>query len=374
VVFQFSISVALILGAIVIGSQLDFMKKQDLGFKKDQQLILPLSSKEIAKNYTALKGELLKTPGISTVTCGSTYPGIRNIDDMLFYGEGRAATDNLDISTASIEDDYVETLGLKLLYGRTFYRNSSADSNNLILNETAVKRLGYDPAKAVGRKINYDFHGAHNTMQIVGVVKDFNFESLHNPIRPFAFSVNGLFASKYNYTIVRIATGDYSRTLAAVEKVWNKVNPIAPFVYSFLDQDFQRNYEKEERTSHIVIYSTSIAILIACLGLFGLAAFSAEQRTKEIGIRKVLGASIVNVTLLLSGDFIRLALLAILIASPIAWYGMHQWLQNFNYRIGISWWMFAAAGGLAVVIALITVSFQSIKTALANPVKSLRAE
>lgn len=374
VVFQFSISVALILGAIVIGSQLDFMKKQDLGFKKDQQLILPLSSKEIAKNYTALKGELLKTPGISTVTSGSTYPGIRNIEDMLFYGEGRAATDNTDISTAAIEDDYFETLGLKLLYGRTFYRNSQADSANLILNETAVKRLGYDPAKAVGRMVNYDFHGTHNAMQIVGVVKDFNFESLHNPIKPFAFWVNAHLANKYTYAIVRLQTGDYTRTLAAVEKVWNKVNAIAPFVYSFLDQDFQRNYEKEERTSHIVIYSTSIAILIACLGLFGLAAFSAEQRTKEIGIRKVLGASIGSVTLLLSKDFIRLALLAILIASPIAWYGMHQWLQNFSYRIGISWWMFAAAGGLAVVIALITVSFQSIKTALANPVKSLRAE
>jgi len=374
VVFQFTISVTLILGAIVIGSQLAFMKKQDLGFKKDQQLILPLSSKEIAENYIALKGELDKTAGISSVTCGSTYPGIQNINDMLFYSEGRAATDNIDISTASIEDEYFETLGLKLLYGRTFSRNSRADSTNLILNETAVKQLGYEPATAVGRKVNYDWHGTHNSMQIVGVVKDFNFESLHNPIRPFAFSINELFANKHVYTIVRLQTGDYPRVLAAVEKAWNKVNPSAPFEYSFLDQDFQRNYEKEQRTSNLVIYCTSIAILIACLGLFGLAAFSAERRTREIGIRKVLGASVTNVTLLLSGEFIRLALLAILIASPLAWFGMHRWLQNFAYRISISWWMFAEAGGIALIIALITVSSQSIRTALSNPIKNLRTE
>jgi len=183
-----------------------------------------------------------------------------------------------------------------------------------------------------------------------------------------------MFANKNRYAIVRLQTFDYAHAVASLKKIWTSVNPAAPFDYSFLDQDFQKNYEKEQRTSQIVIYCTVIAILIACLGLFGLAAFSAERRTKEIGIRKVLGASTANVTLLLSGEFIRLALLAILIASPLAWYGMHRWLQNFAYKVSISWWMFAAAGGLAVVIALITVSSQSIRTALSNPVKSLRSE
>jgi len=374
VVFQFTISVMLILGAIVIASQLSYMKHQDLGFKKDQQLILPVTSGEVAKNYTALRDELVKTPGVAAVTSGSTYPGIRNINDMPCYSEGRAPSQFTDVTMITIKEDYFQTLGLKLLYGREFARNSRADSNNIILNETAIRDLGYNPATAVGKRVNWDWHGEKHHMTITGVVKDFNYESLHTAIKPLGFSINVFFANSSNYTIARLQAGNYAQTLKAVEKTWNKINPSAPFEYSFLDQDFQRNYEKEERTSHIVIDSTVIAILIACLGLFGLVTFSAERRTKEIGIRKVLGASIMNITLLLSGEFIRLAGLAILIASPLAWYGMHLWLRNFAYPIAISWWMFVAAGGLAIVIALITVSFQSIKTAVSNPVKSLRTE
>jgi len=374
VVFQFTISVMLILGAIVIGSQLNYMKHQDLGFKKDQQLILPVTSREVSRNYTALRDELVKTPGVASVTSGSTYPGIRNINDMPCYSEGRTAAQLTDVSMVIIKDDYFRTLGLKLLYGHEFTRDSEADSGSIILNETAIRDLGYTPATAIGKRVNWDWHGQKHHMTITGVVKDFNFESLHTAIKPLGFSINGFFANSSNYTIVRLQTSNYAQTLKAVERAWNRINPSAPFEYSFLDQDFQRNYEKEERTSHIVIDSTVIAILIACLGLFGLAAFSAERRTKEIGIRKVLGASVMNVTMLLSGEFIRLAGLAILIASPLAWYGMRLWLQNFAYPIGISWWMFVVAGGLAIVIALLTVSFQSVKTAVSNPAKSLRTE
>jgi len=373
VVFQFTISVALILGAIVIGSQLSYLKKQDLGFKKDQQVILPLPTQTIAANFSVLKDQLLKDPAVHSVTCASTYPGIANINDMLFYGEGRAATDFTGITLANIGDDYFETLGLQLLYGRAFPKGSK-DSIGVILNETAIRQLGYKPETAIGKRVYYDWQGVHHTMYVQGVIRDFNFESLHNVIKPFGFAVNTMFANKNRYAIVRLQTFDYAHAVASLKKIWTSVNPAAPFDYSFLDQDFQKNYEKEQRTSQIVIYCTAIAILIACLGLFGLAAFSAERRTKEIGIRKVLGASTANVTLLLSGEFIRLALLAILIASPLAWYGMHRWLQNFAYKVSISWWMFAAAGGLAVVIALITVSSQSIRTALSNPVKSLRSE
>jgi putative ABC transport system permease protein len=374
VVFQFTISVALILGAIVIGSQLSYLKNKDLGFKKDQQLIIPITSQEIGRNYHALRDEISASAGVSSVAGGSTYPGIPNINDVLLYGEGGSAANNVDVAMASIQDDYFETLGLQVRYGRIFSRNSMADSLHIILNETAVKQIGYAPEKAVGKKVTFEWHGQYHNLEIVGIIRDFNFESLHNPIKPLGFSVNTFFGNKSNYVIVGLQTGNYSRALTSIEKAWNKVNPNALFEYSFLDQDFQRNYEREQRTSSLVIYCTSIAILIACLGLFGLAAFSAEQRTREIGIRKVLGASVANVTFLLSGEFIRLTLLAILIACPLAWLGMRQWLQNFSYRIDISWWMFAAAGGMAVVIALITVSFQSIRTALANPVKSLRSE
>jgi len=373
VVFQFTISVILILGAIVIGSQLSYMKKQDLGFKKDQQVILPLPSKSVAANFSVLKDQLLKDPVVQSVTCASSYPGITNISDMLFYSEGRASTNFTDIMLASVGDDYFETLGLQLLYGRPFAKGTK-DSTGFILNETAIKELGYKPETAVGKRVNYDWRGVRHTFIIQGVLRDFNFESLHNNIKPFGYAAHTIFADKFRYAIVHLQTSDYAHALSILEKTWARVNPSTPFEYSFLDQDFQRNYENEQRTSLIVIYCTGIAILIACLGLFGLAAFSAERRTKEIGIRKVLGASTTNVTLLLSGEFIRLALLAILIACPLAWYGMHRWLQNFAYQISISWWMFAAAGGLAIIIALLTVSFQSIRTALSNPVKSLRAE
>jgi putative ABC transport system permease protein len=374
VVFQFTVSVVLILGAIVIGRQLHYMKNQPLGFNKQQQIVLPMPNKQVAKNYTVLKNELLKNRHIKTVTSGSTYPGIQNITDLLFYGEGKTNHEQVDIHLASIEDDYFETFGLQLLHGRTFYKNSEADSASLIFNETAVKDLGYKPAEAIGKKVHYDFMGVHYTRQIVGVVKDFHFESLHYPIRPFGFGITGFFGNKYTYAVVNAQSGNYASLLADMEKTWSRINPGTPFEYSFLDKDFQRNYEKEQRTSTIVIYFTCMAIFIACLGLFGLAAFSAEQRTREIGVRKVLGASVSRITLLLTKDFIGLVLIGICIASPIAWFGMTKWLQNFHYRIEISWWMFVAAGCGAIVIALLTVSVQAIKAAIANPVKALRSE
>jgi putative ABC transport system permease protein len=210
-------------------------------------------------------------------------------------------------------------------------------------------------------------------MRIIGVVKDFNFESLHAEIKPYGFTKE-TFGNKFGYTIVSLKTSNYSRVLDEIGKTWTKLNPEVPFVYSFLDQDFQRNYEKERQTSAILGYFMVIAIFIACLGLFGLSAFSSEQRIKEIGVRKVLGASVANVTALLSKEYIRLIIIAILIGSPVAWYFMNTWLQRFAYRTSIDWWMFVLAGLLTVFVALITVSFQAIKAAIANPVKSLRTE
>jgi putative ABC transport system permease protein len=373
VVLQFSISIGLIIGVIVIWKQLQFVRNEQLGFEKEQQIVLPLRSADAVKNYEALKGELLKDPDVRIVSCGSSYPGISNINDMLFYAEGKTKDEFVDVTLATVDYDYPETLGFNLLYGRTFSKDPHADSTSMIVNETALRKLGYDPRTAVGRTINYDWENAHHTVQIIGVVKDFHSESLHNEIKPFGFATNFL-GEKHGYLIARLKTASYSGLVARVEKTWNAVNPGTPFEYSFLDQDFQKNYEREERTSQIVSYFTLIAILVACLGLFGLAAFSAEQRVKEIGIRKVLGASVFNLAKLLSGDFIKLVLLAMVIASPLAWYGMTKWLQDFAYKIRIEWWMFSAAGILAVLIALMTVSFQAVKAALANPVKSLRSE
>jgi len=374
VVFQFAVSSCLILGAIVIWKQLNFVQQQQLGFRKDQQLVIPLQDKQVAMNYYAFKSELLKNPEIKSVTTASTYPGIQNINDMLFYAEGKASQDFVDIHTATVENDYFSTLGIKIIHGRPFSLEFTADTASIILNESAIKQLGYDSENAIGKKVYYNWENVHHTMSIVGVVKDFHFESLHNPIKPFGFSTINLFGNKYAYIIATLGTTDYSKTLSAIQSSWTHINPNMPFSYSFIDQDFQRNYEKEKRTAGIVVSFTCIAILIACLGLFGLVTFSAETRTKEIGIRKVLGASETAIVTLLSKDFLKLIIIALLVAFPVSGWVMNKWLNNFAYRIPVSWWMFAIAGGLALLIAFITISYQSIKSAVANPVKSMRIE
>jgi putative ABC transport system permease protein len=372
VVFQFTISICLILGAVVILKQLNFLDNKQLGFNKKQQIILPLKDKNARTNYDAFKNELLKNPSIKNVTSGSTYPGIPNVEDMLFYAEGKTVNDVIDVHLATVGNDYFKTLGFTMLAGRGFSKEFTADSNSIVLNEAALKEFGYSVTNAVGKKIYYDFKGTHAIMQIVGVVMNFNFESLYNTIKPFGFTTS--MGNKYSYIIANVTTKNYAALLKEIQHSWNKVNPDIPFEYSFLDNDFQKNYEKDQRVSIIVSYFTFIAILIACLGLFGLSAFSAEQRTREIGIRKVLGASVSNVASLLSKDFIKLVLIALVIASPLSWFGMNKWLQGFAYRITISWWMFAIAGAVAILIALFTVSLQAIKAAMANPVTSLRSE
>ena len=288
---------------------------------------------------------------------------------MLFYAEGKSIKDVIDIRLATVGDDYLKTLGFTILAGRGFSKDFTADSNSIILNEAALKEFGYGASNAVGKNIYFDFQGTHNTMHIVGVVKNFNFESLYNPIKPFAFTT--ILANKYSYVIANVATKNYTGLLKDMKASWNRVNPDLPFVYSFLDNDFQKNYEKDERVSGIVGYFTLIAILISCIGLFGLSVLSAEKRTKEIGIRKVLGASVNRVVAILSKDFLKLVLISLVIAIPAAWMVANKWLQNCPYRITLSWRLFASAGILVILIALITVSFQAIKAAIANPVKSL---
>jgi putative ABC transport system permease protein len=335
---------------------------------------LPLQNDKAVKSYTVLKEELLKQSDIKSLTSGSSYPGLENIlNSMLFYAEGKTVNDVIDVRMATVEDDYFQTLGLKILSGRPFSKEFTADSSGIILNESAIADLGYSAQTAVGKKVHYDFYGRQHTMQIVGVVKDFNYESLHNKIKPFGFATT-FFANKYSYVIVKLNATNYSRALTAVEKTWSSVNPGIPFNYSFLDQDFQKNYVNDQRTSKIVIYFTFVAIVIACLGLFGLSAFSAEQRIKEIGIRKVLGASVTGITVLISKDFMKLVMLSLIIAVPVALWVMNKWLQNFAYRIQLEWWMFAVAGAIALIIALLTVSFQAIKAAISNPVKTLHYE
>jgi putative ABC transport system permease protein len=336
VVFQFAISIALIMGAILITQQMTFMGSQSLGFRKEQKLILPIQTAEANANSNTMKNELLNNSQVTSVAKGGTYPGIESVTSMAFYAEGKPANDNVDIQTNYAEPGYLETLGIELLKGRGFAEEFKNDEGALVLNETAINRLGYTLENAVGKKVYFEFMNATQSMEIIGVVKDYHFQGLQQKIKPLALAVNPLFVGPTSYLILDVKTDRYAELIGTIQQTWNKVNPTSPFAYSFLDEDFQKNYENEERTSALVQYFTVVAIVIACLGLFGLTTFTAEQRIKEIGVRKVLGASVTQIVTLLSKDFIKLVVIAILVSSPFAYYLMDKWLEQFAYRIEIS--------------------------------------
>ena len=374
VIFQFTISIILILGAIIIQQQMGFLGNQSLGFDKNQKIILPLQTNESHININTLTNELLNNSQVLAAAIGGAYPGIESVTSMLFYAEGKTNHENVDIQTIYAEAGYIKTLGIELLQGRDLAKESTNDQSSLVLNETAVNHLGYTVDNAVGKKVNFEFQNETRSMNIIGVVKDYHFQSLHQKIRPLALTISPLFSGPTSYLILDVKTIHYSEMLKTFQTTWNKINPGSPFAYSFLDRDFQKNYVKEERTAQLIQYFTLIAIVIASMGLFGLSTFTIEQRTKEIGIRKFLGASVSQIITLLSKDFLKLVLVAILLSSPLAYYIMNRWLQDFAYRIEIQWWVFVISAIGAILIALFTISFQAIKTALMNPIKSLRSE
>ena len=374
VVFQFIISVVLIIASVVISNQMKYLRSTDLGFAKDQQIVIPLRS-TVAKNiYASLKNDIKADPQVQNVGATLYYPGIVNPSDMGLYKEGKTVNDAKDVHTNWVDESLLQTLGIKAIAGRLFSKDFPSDtSQRIILNEEAIKQIGFkSPQEAIGGKVKFDWRGESYTWTIIGVVKDFHFQDLHVPISPYAFQLNN--QPNYNYLIVHAKAADISLLLKSINASWHKRNPNEPFEYSFLDEDFQKNYEAEVRLTAIVSYFTIIAILISCLGLFGLATFSAEQRTKEIGVRKVLGASVTGIVALLSKDFLKLVAISIVIASPVAWWIMNKWLQDFTYRTNISWTVFIITTAVALLIALITISFQAIRAAISNPVKSLRTE
>lgn len=373
VVFQFVISVALIVASIIINNQMKFMRNEDLGFEKDRQVVIPLRSNNAKSIYASLKNELGNNPLIHSVGASLYYPGIFNPSDMPFYREGKSMENAKRTFVNWVDEGFLQTLGFQPVAGRLFSKDFPADTSfRVIMNEEAIRQLEFDNTNSVnGKRVKVDWRGETYTFDVIGIVKDFHFKKLTEPIEPYVFQLNN--QQNFNYMIAHVA-GDMGKTVRAIEASWRKLNPNEPFEYSFLDEDFQKNYDADNRLSAIVRYFTIIAILISCLGLFGLATFSAEQRTKEIGIRKVLGAGVGSIAGLLSKDFLKLVLVAIFIASPIAWWVMHQWLKDFAYRVNIGWTVFAITSGIALCIAMVPISFQAIKAAVANPVKSLRSE
>jgi len=374
VIFQFVISAGLIVASVIINNQMQYLRNKDLGFDKDQQIVIPLRSANSKNIYATLKTEIRKDPQILNAGASLYYPGISNPGDMPLYKEG----DNMAAAKRTfmnwVDESFLQTLGIKPISGRIFSAEFPGDTNlRMVLNEQAIKALGFKNAQdATNKNVAIDWQGETYRWQIIGVVKDFHFADLHEQIEPYGFQLNN--KPSYNYLIAHAKTKNISSVLQSISKSWQQLNPNEPFEYTFLNDDFQKNYEADNRLAGIVRNFTIIAILISCLGLFGLATFSAEQRTKEIGVRKVLGASVGNVVGLLSKEFLKLVFIAIVIASPITWFVMNKWLQDFAYRTNISWLVFVVTAVIAIGIALLTISFQAIKAALANPVKSLRTE
>jgi putative ABC transport system permease protein len=372
VVFQFMISVTLIVSTVVINDQMAYMRNQDLGFNKVSQVVIPLRG-SVAKMMTAaLEGEFQRISQVVGSGAGAFYPGLANPSDNFLYRDDENPQEAQDTHMNYVDYGYMQALGIKAVAGRIYSKDFPGDTaDRIILNESAVKAMGYlSPQAAVGAWIKSDFQGHTYRSQIVGVVKDFHYEDLHALITPYAFKLTG----GGSYLIVHARPGAPGPLLASLQAAWHKLDPDEPFEYSFLDDDFQKNYAVEERLSMLIRYFTAMAILISCLGLFGLASFSAEQRVREIGIRKVLGAGIGSVVMMLTKDFLKLVLIAMLIASPLAWFIMHKWLQDFAYQTPISWMVFLITFLSTMAITIATISFHAIRAGLANPVKSLKTE
>ena len=377
VVIQFSISVLLIISALVVFKQVNYLHNKDLGFNKEQIMFFPIRGENMANNYESFKNELLKAPGVSSVSIGYGFPGDATAGDDIILpinGENK----EMAAQQLMVDHDYIKLLGLTIIAGRDFSKSITTDKDHaFIINETAVKELGFGtPEKAIGKPLLWDVWESQQPDslkkgEIIGVVKDFHFKSLYDRLET---TVLQIYPPAYSKVAVKFNTSSIENTVNSVKQTWNKFSPEYPLEYIFLDDNFEKMYKSEDKLKALLWIFTGIAIFVGCLGLFGLAAYAAERRKKEIGIRKVLGASIQGVVVLLSKDFIKLVLISLLIASPIAWYFMNNWLQDFAYRVQINWWVFLVAGLAAIVIALITVSFQAIKAALANPVKNLRTE
>ncbi|WP_299314717.1 ABC transporter permease [uncultured Aquimarina sp.] len=366
VIIQFTISIILITGTIIIYNQMEYMRNQELGFNKDHLLVLEAES---SKSQLELKQAIENIPGVKFTSLGSSVPGGGNSSA---YSEIENKAGDLQIANLDlyfVDHSYIPQFDLEILAGRAFSKDFASDSTQaMILNEEAVKLLGYsDPKEAIGAR----FKQWGREGQVIGIVKNFHINSLQDNISPLTMRME---TNRNDLITVKLESQNIKQTIASIKDQWESFLPDQPFDYFFLDDSFNEQYQNEERFGNLFLYFASLAILISCLGLLGLAAYSTLQRKREIGIRKVIGASVSEIVNLLSKDFLKLVMIAFAIASPIAWYIMYNWLQDFAYKIDIQWWMFLLSGGSSILIALLTVSFHAIKASLSNPVNSLRTE
>lgn len=367
VIVQFALSIALIAGTAIVSSQLNFLRTQKLGFDKEQILVLRLKHQPMREQYENVKTELLRKPEVLRASAVSNVPGGRFNGNPIQW---RPEQGERGVMQARVDHDFFATLDIPMAAGRAFQREMATDADSaFILNEAAARLFDWDAA--VGQRLTWFDDDNTRSGRVIGVARDFHFQSLHTRIQPLLLCLG---QRAFNYMLVKIAPSDVPGTLAHCQAVWKKFDPEFDFEYSFLDDDFEQLYRAEERIQALFGYFTLLAIFIACLGLFGLASFTIQQRTKEIGVRKVLGASVASVVGMLMKDFTRLVLLANLFAWPIAYLSMNLWLRDFAYRAPLSPWTFVLAGTLALLVALLTVSFQALKAALSNPAEALRYE
>jgi putative ABC transport system permease protein len=373
VVGQFTTSIFLIAATIIVFRQLNYIQTKKLGFTKDQVLIVN-GTGALGNNRDVFKNEVSKFSGVK----GATYAGYLPVagssrNDVSFSSEAAmTSTNSVNMQVWNIDHNYIPLMEMEIIKGRNFSKDFGTDSNATIINETAARLLGWD--EPVGKKLYTYFQDSFGnnliSREVIGVVKNFHFESMKEDIGPLCFRL----ADNSWATAFKVNTTDIKQLVSNIEDEWKAIAPGMPFSYQFMDESFDNMYRVEQRTGKLGLTLAVIAILIACLGLFGLATYTAEQRIKEIGVRKVLGASISDIISMLSKDFMILVVIASALAIPLAWWAMNRWLEDFAYRINIGWWIFIAAAVIALLIALITVSSQAIKAALANPVKSLRTE
>jgi putative ABC transport system permease protein len=374
VVGQFTGAIFLIIATIFAVRQLQFMRKKDPGFKKEQVIVIPLNDKTVPK-YDAIKQELLSNNLVSAVSASYQRLG-NNLHQTGVRYHGNGPVRELTSSQVVVDPDYLTLYQIPLVAGKNFSRDyASENGKSYIINEALAKELLKDDPKGTFNSLigkNFGFGGLDSVGKIVGVAKDFNFNSLHHKIETLC-----IFNQKdwgFSEMSIRISQSKPSEAIAHIQSTWNRIVPGQAFEYTFLDEHFAQLYKADSTVSEIVGILATLAIIISCLGLLGLASYSAEKRTKEIGIRKVLGASIQSVVTLLSKDFVKLVFISNIIAWPLAWFVLDKWLQDFAYRINISWWVFLLAGVVALLIALLTVGFQAIRAAVMNPIRSLRSE
>ncbi len=374
VIFQFTISVVLIVGTLVVQRQMRYLQTKSLGFDKEQMLVMERAFTITAQQAKTLIEEVKKLPEVITAAGSASLPG-REGDFFGTFFQPEGSSEILTVKTMVVADDLVETLGMELIEGR-FFSQDTKDSLNILLNESAVKTMGLK--NPIGLKLANVQQTPNGNIRVyytvVGIVKDFNFQSLRDQITPLVIQSSELFGGNIAYLMARIKPGQYESAITSIQSLWKKIAPEQPFRYLFLDQNFEAQYKSEAQAGKLFAVFAGLAILVACVGLFGLSAYTAHLRTKEIGIRKVMGATVGVVVILLARDFTKMVFIAFVIAVPASWYMMRGWLEAFAYRIDLSVGVFLIAGGLTLLIAWITVSFQTIKAAIVNPVKSLRSE